>query len=216
MRLSLSVILGYLLLAVPASAQVHTSKTFDIYLIDVEGGDAALFVAPSGESVLIDTGSGGPDARDANRIMDAVKDAGLTHLDNLITTHWHGDHFGGMAELAARIEIRNFIDHGPNVQHPNGRADDFVPKCLSHHLCQGKAHGRVGRGPDCGGWPRLARGDSGGQGHHEAATGGRSAESRNAPASCPAPRMTTAALRIPTRSAAWSRWESSGSCTWAT
>ena len=27
--------------------------------------------------------------------MDAVKDAGLTGIDHLITTHWHGDHFGG-------------------------------------------------------------------------------------------------------------------------
>ena len=53
--------------------------TFNIYLVDVEGGNATLFVAPSRESLLIDTGNGGPAAmRDADRIMAAVKDAGLT------------------------------------------------------------------------------------------------------------------------------------------
>ena len=38
--------------------------------------------------------------------MAAAKDAGLTRIDHLITTHWHGDHFGGMAELARRIPIQ--------------------------------------------------------------------------------------------------------------
>ena len=78
--------------------------------------------------MLIDTGNGGAAAaRDADRIMAAVKDAGLTRIDHLITTHWHGDHFGGMAELAGRIPIRQFIDHGPNVQ-PAAAADDFLQK----------------------------------------------------------------------------------------
>jgi len=65
--------------------------------------------------------------RDADRIMAAAKDAGLTRIDNLIITHWHGDHYGGMAELAKRIPIRHFIDHGANVQ-PAPAADDFIAK----------------------------------------------------------------------------------------
>ena len=110
------------------AAQTRAVKTLDIYVVDVEGGNATLFVSPSGESVLIDTGNAGAAAvRDAERIMAAVKDAGLTRIDNLITTHWHGDHFGGMAELAARIPIRNFIDHGPNVQ-PGAAADEFLQR----------------------------------------------------------------------------------------
>ena len=118
----------FLLSAVAAVAQTPAGKTFDIYVIDVEGGNSTLFVAPSGDSTLIDTGTGGPNFRDANRIMDAAKDAGLNHIDNLITTHWHGDHFAGMADVASRIPIRNFIDHGPNTQARNGRADDFITK----------------------------------------------------------------------------------------
>src|SRR5437868_13039506 len=90
----------------------QSPKTLTIYVIDVEGGNATLFVSPTRESLLIDTGNAGAAApRDAGRIMEAVKAAGLQQIDHLITTHWHGDHFGGLAELASKITIREFIDH---------------------------------------------------------------------------------------------------------
>jgi len=83
-------------------------------------------VAPSRQSLLIDTGNAGAAAaRDAGRIVEAIHDAGLQQIDHLITTHWHGDHFGGMAELARQVPIREFIDHGPNVQ-PGELADNFL------------------------------------------------------------------------------------------
>jgi beta-lactamase superfamily II metal-dependent hydrolase len=122
------ILMAVVLAAVTQAAQSQTAKTLDIYLMDVEGGNATLFVAPSRESVLIDAGNGGAAAdRDADRIMAAIKDAGLTQIDTLITTHWHGDHFGGIAGLAARIPIRSFIDHGANVQ-PAAAADEFLQK----------------------------------------------------------------------------------------
>jgi competence protein ComEC len=108
------------------SAQPRPTKTLDIYVVDVEGGNATLVIAPSGESLLIDTGNGGAGAeRDAGRIMDAAKDAGITEIDHLIITHWHGDHVGGLPELATRIPIRHFIDHGPPAQL-NEATDTFL------------------------------------------------------------------------------------------
>src|SRR5262245_21526021 len=59
--------------------------------------------------------------------MAAVKDAGLTQIDHLITTHFHGDHVGGLPELATRISIREFIDHGPNVQ-PGPQIDPVLAR----------------------------------------------------------------------------------------
>ncbi len=123
---------GLMALAVQAGADrvaAQTRTTLDIYVVDVEGGNATLYVAPSGESVLIDTGNVAPDAakRDAGRIMAAARDARLTQIDHLITTHWHGDHFGGMVELAKQIPIRDFIDHGPNIQ-PVAAFDEFFAK----------------------------------------------------------------------------------------
>ena len=109
-----------------AAAQDRASRTFDIYIVDVEGGNATLLVAPSRESLLIDTGNIAPGAvRDADRIMAAIKDAGLSQIDHLITTHYHGDHFGGMADLAGRIPIREFMDHGPSVEM-NAATDAFL------------------------------------------------------------------------------------------
>ena len=120
-------VLTILSMAVFSSAQ--TRRTLDIYVVDVEGGNATLFVAPSGESLLIDTGNAGAaaSARDSGRILEAAKDAGIQQIDHLITTHWHGDHFGGMADVAAKIPIREYIDHGPNVQ-PGELADTFLTK----------------------------------------------------------------------------------------
>jgi len=137
-RRSLAFVSALALSVVFPAAQTRAVKTLDIYIVDVEGGNATLFVSPSGESLLIDTGNAGAAAvRDAGRIMAAVKDAGLARIDHLITTHWHGDHFGGMTELAARVPIRNFIDHGPNVQ-PGAAADEFLQKTYPQLFAQAK------------------------------------------------------------------------------
>src|ERR1700675_4867775 len=106
MRARLLPLLFVVLAATAAGAQAKRT-TLDIYVVDVEGGNAVLFVAPSGDTVLIDSGNGGAGAvRDAERIMTAARDAGITQIDHLITTHYHNDHIGGLAELAARIPIR--------------------------------------------------------------------------------------------------------------
>ena len=98
-----------------SSAQTQSARTLDVYVIDVEGGEATLFVSPSGESLLVDTGWPGFDGRDADRILAAARQAGITHIDYLVTTHYHSDHVGGVAQLAARLPIRQFIDHGSTV-----------------------------------------------------------------------------------------------------
>ena len=141
MNLMRSIIMSVGALALSATlalAQSQSRKTFDVYVIDVEGGNATLFVSPSGESLLMDTGNVPPGAaRDAGRIVAAAKDAGLKQIDHLIITHWHGDHFGGLAELAPQIPIKEFIDHGPNVQ-PGQAADDFLQKTYPQLIANAK------------------------------------------------------------------------------
>src|SRR5947207_3350497 len=125
MRTAFVCLLASVCLAAPALAQNRAAKPLEIYVLDVEGGNATLFVTPSGESVLIDTGNGGAQAaRDAGRIVDAAKDAGVTRIDHLIITHWHGDHFGGLQELAKQLPIAHYYDHGANVQAAPA-TDDF-------------------------------------------------------------------------------------------
>jgi hypothetical protein len=82
-----------LVVLAPDFATAQNRSTLDIYVADVEGGNATLFVSPSGQSVLIDTGWVGPKAaiRDAERIMAAASDAHLTQICHLITTHGHAN-----------------------------------------------------------------------------------------------------------------------------
>ena len=94
----------------------ETSKPLEIYFIDVEGGQATLIVDPLGPSLLIDTGWPGFDGRDAGRIVSAAHAAGLKKLDYVLITHYHRDHVGGVTQLAHRIQIGTFVDHGPNME----------------------------------------------------------------------------------------------------
>ena len=113
-----------LALASTSSAQLRpAAKNLEIYYIDVEGGQATLFVSPSGESLLVDTGF--PGDRDTGRIMDAIKAAGLTQLDHLVSTHYHVDHIGGLQALAQLIPIKHFYDHGPTAEPDREQVQGF-------------------------------------------------------------------------------------------
>src|ERR1700761_1264716 len=85
------------------------------YFIDVEGGQSTLFVTPTGQSLLIDTGWPGNEGRDADRILAATKDAGISKIDYVLLTHYHNDHSGGIPQLVDRIPVGTFIDHGDNI-----------------------------------------------------------------------------------------------------
>jgi competence protein ComEC len=108
--------LGFVASDSKASAQPAATppKSLQIYFVDVEGGQATLFVTPAGQSLLIDTGWPGNNGRDAGRIVAAAHDAGINKIDFVLITHYHDDHVGGAPQLAERIPIGAFIDHGEN------------------------------------------------------------------------------------------------------
>jgi len=92
------------------------AKNLEVYFIDVEGGQATLVVPPGGESMLIDTGWAGFNHRDAERIAAAAKAAGVKKIDYLLITHYHADHVGGVPQLAEKLPIKNFVDHGDQTE----------------------------------------------------------------------------------------------------
>ena len=133
MRRLIPLILIVLALARPAA---QTAKPLEVYFIDVEGGQATLFVTPSGDSMLIDTGYPGFEDRDLNRVLATIKQAGLTRLDYLLVTHYHNDHVGNAAAIAAKIPVGTFIDHGESVETTD------AARALYDAYVKGRATGR--------------------------------------------------------------------------
>lgn len=94
-------------------------KPLEVFFIDVEGGQATLFVTPAKQSLLIDTGWGYNAYRDANRIVAAAKLAKIKKIDYVLITHYHSDHVGGVPQLMAKLPVGTLIDHGPNREDTN-------------------------------------------------------------------------------------------------
>jgi len=90
------------------------APTLDIYFIDVDHGNAVLVVSPSGESMLLDSGPSGHIY--TGRILAAMQASGVKQIDYFVVSHYHWDHFGAIAELASRVPVLNFVDHGQNVE----------------------------------------------------------------------------------------------------
>ena len=159
------------------------AKTLDLYFIDVEGGQATLVVAPSGQSLLIDTGYTGFGGRDTVRIAAAAKDAGVKRIDTLLITHFHDDHVGGVANLLDRLPVTTFLDHGPSIetkdypspyaaafakgQHKVVAAGDKIPikdVDVTVVAAAGKAIGGKGEtNPNCAGIPERQSTDEAGE-----------------------------------------------------
>jgi competence protein ComEC len=132
--LMMSFVVAVLLFA-SSSTRAQAGKALDVYFIDVEGGHSTLYVSPSGQSMLVDAGYAGFEGRDAGRIAAVANLAGLKQIDYFVVTHYHGDHVGGLEELAARLPIRNFVDHGPNSER--GERPDAVFNAYSQVRAKG-------------------------------------------------------------------------------
>ncbi len=112
--LFLSIVLAASALPVALSAQAQTGKTLEIYNIDTEGGQATLYIAPSGQTLLVDAGNAGE--RDLNRILEVLKTAGVKQIDHFWLTHYHGDHYGSLLDISKQIPIKHLYDHGPSIE----------------------------------------------------------------------------------------------------
>jgi beta-lactamase superfamily II metal-dependent hydrolase len=117
--------MGLALLAAFLLPGMAAARPLEIFFVDVEGGQATLIVSPSGQSLLIDSGWRGFEGRDAERIAQAARAAKIKQIDYLLITHYHRDHVGGVPQLADRMKILNFVDHGPNTEDSKVTKEDY-------------------------------------------------------------------------------------------
>ena len=127
-----------LILFLLLTALAAQAKNLTIYFIDVEGGQSTLIVTPQGQSLLVDTGWPDHNNRDADRILAAAKDAGLKQIDYVLITHYHIDHVGGAPQLASRIHVGTWVDHGPNQEDSDDTRNNYAAYeklwAGAHHL----------------------------------------------------------------------------------
>ena len=67
--------------------------------------------------------------RDAGRIAEACRAAGVKIIDYKDVAHYDADHVGGVPALAERILMMRFVDHGDNVH-----LDDFTIKVVKDYM----------------------------------------------------------------------------------
>lgn len=93
-----------------------------IIVFNVGRGDAILLLTPNGDATLIDSGRNQSDGKLVTDYLISKNLNGLGDLrkiDFLYTTHYHGDHIGGLPEIAKSIEIRKAFDQGVSLKRKN-------------------------------------------------------------------------------------------------
>lgn len=96
------------------AASLHGARNLNIYIIDVEGGKAVLFISPSGQSMLFDAGWPTPSnaSLSNDRILEAMRAAGIKRIDLAVISHFDVDHLGDVPGLASKVPIGHLFDHG--------------------------------------------------------------------------------------------------------
>ena len=88
------------------SAYAPAGKLY-VTMLDVGQGDAFLVETPS-QNVLIDTG----DVDRSDELVAELKNAGFTRFEQIILTHPHADHIGGVNSILGNFTVDTISDNG--------------------------------------------------------------------------------------------------------
>ncbi len=104
----------------PVWADFHNSN-LRISFLDVGQGDSILIEFPHGKKMLVDAGGVAGTSFDVGEkvLIPTLLGRGITHLDYLVLTHPHPDHFGGIMGLLKVYRPQEFWWNGEKVESPD-------------------------------------------------------------------------------------------------
>jgi beta-lactamase superfamily II metal-dependent hydrolase len=86
---------------------VSAGRPLEIHYLDVGQGDAAILIAPNGESVMFDNGPS-----NCGQVVAYLRQQGLTKLDYHIASHYHADHIGCSTAVFSALPPTIGLDRG--------------------------------------------------------------------------------------------------------
>src|SRR5580704_4479390 len=92
----------------------ESKKPLHLFFVDVEGGQATLFVTPDQHALLIDTGWNGNNGRDADRIVAVAEKAGIRKIDDVLISSLSQRSRGRIAPVGGSNSGGNGFEHGDN------------------------------------------------------------------------------------------------------
>jgi competence protein ComEC len=93
-----------------------------VTMLDVEQGDAALVDLPDGRLMLIDAGGfvGSPVNPGERVVLPVLRGRRRDHIDVMVLSHPHPDHFGGLLSVAEKVSVGEFWDTGQGEREGAG------------------------------------------------------------------------------------------------
>ncbi len=91
--------------AVPLPGPLKSAPVLNAYFVSVGQGDAEYIELPNGKNVLID---GGPNP--TAPLVQFLSQHNVTHIDYVVLTHPHLDHYIGLNYVFSNLKVDNFYD----------------------------------------------------------------------------------------------------------
>lgn len=101
-----------------------------ITFLDVGQGASVLVELPNRRTLLIDGGGVAGSDFDVGRwvVAPALLARGITQVDELVLTHPHPDHYGGLAYVAEHFHPRHFFVNGSAGEEGDGQWQSFTAR----------------------------------------------------------------------------------------
>jgi len=86
----------------------NNNNKLTIIFLDVGQGDSILIIFPNQKTILIDGG----EHDQSDTILSLLKEYNIEKIDNVVATHPHADHIGGLLNIIQNVPIGKIYDSG--------------------------------------------------------------------------------------------------------